>query len=101
MNLTSQSGTPFKAAATGHPAFVDPADAPKVTIPIILLPSKDEDKDTIEKYQQGLKVKNQVEWFSDQSHGFMAARGDLADDRVRSEYERGYKTVLTFFHENM
>ncbi|KAF2083303.1 carboxymethylenebutenolidase [Saccharata proteae CBS 121410] len=101
VNLTSQSGTPFMAAAAAHPAMVDPNDAPNITIPIALLPSKDEDKDAVAKWQQGLKVKGQVEWFNDQIHGFMAARGDLTQEKVRQEYERGYKTVLTFFHENM
>jgi hypothetical protein len=54
--------------------MVDPADAPKVTIPIALLPSQDEDKEAVSKYESGLKVKNTVEWFPDQIHGFMAAR---------------------------
>lgn len=60
--LISASGTPFKAAATAHPAMVDPGDAPNVVIPIALLPSKDEDKDAVTKFQEGLKVKNLVEW---------------------------------------
>ena len=54
--------------------MVDPADAPKITIPIALLPSKDEDKDAVSKYQSELKVKNVVEWFPNQVHGWMAAR---------------------------
>lgn len=74
VNLSSQEGTPFKAAAACHPAMVDPADAPKVTIPIALLPSKDEDREAVKGYEKGLKVKNIVEWFPTQIHGFMAAR---------------------------
>jgi dienelactone hydrolase len=74
VNLASQSGTPFKAAATCHPAMVDPSDAPKVTIPIAVLPSGDEDKDTLTKYESELKVKHILEWFPDQLHGWMAAR---------------------------
>ena len=56
VNLTSQSGTKFKAAAACHPAMVDPADAPGVTIPYCMIPSKDEDKEAVEKWQQGIKV---------------------------------------------
>jgi len=74
VNLSSQEGTPFKAGAACHPAMVDPNDAPGITIPYAMLPSKDEDKDAVSKWQQGVKTQNIVEWFPDQVHGFMAAR---------------------------
>lgn len=74
VNLVSQSGTPFKSAAAGHPAMVDADDAPNVTIPILLLPSKGEDKNDVDAYEKALVVKHEVEWYADQEHGFMAAR---------------------------
>jgi dienelactone hydrolase len=74
VNLASRSDTLFKAAAACHPAMVDPADAPQVTIPIAVLPSQDEDKDAIAKYESGLKVKHIIKTFPDQVHGWMAAR---------------------------
>lgn len=101
VNLTSQSGTPFKSAAACHPAMVDPADAPKVTIPIILLPSKDEDKSAVEKYEQALTVKHEVKFYNDQVHGFMAARGDLNDANVKQKYEDAYQTLLHWFHQTL
>lgn len=126
VNLTSQSDSKFKAAAAAHPAMVDPSDAPGVTIPYLMIPSKDEDKEAVEKWQKGLKVcssnshlvvfvcwlgtylltmvaqvKNQVQWFDDQVHGFMAARGDLSDEHVKKQYEKAYGLLLNFFHENM
>ncbi|GAB7352609.1 hypothetical protein MBLNU459_g2987t1 [Dothideomycetes sp. NU459] len=101
VNLSSQSGTPFKAAAACHPAMVDPSDAPGVSIPYAMLPSKDEDKQAVEKWQQGIKTKNIVTWFDDQVHGFMAARGDLEDEKVKKEYEKAYGILLNFFHEHM
>lgn len=64
VNLTSQSGTKFKAAAAAHPAMVDPEDAPGVTIPYLMLPSKDEDKEAVEKWEKGLKVR--IQSFSSQ-----------------------------------
>jgi dienelactone hydrolase len=85
--LTSQEGSVFKAAAACHPAMVDPADAPKVTIPIALLPSKDEDKDAVTKYEKDLKVKHVVEWFPDQIHGWMAARYVFSPRRSVPECE--------------
>lgn len=74
VNLISQEGTPFKAAAIIHPAMVDPADAPKITIPIAVLPSGDEDKEALTAYGKALKVENVLEWFPTQVHGWMAAR---------------------------
>lgn len=66
-----------------------------------MLPSKDENKDDVAKWQKGLKVKNDVLWFDDQVHGFMAARGDLKNDNVKKDYEKAYTRLLTWFHENM
>lgn len=99
VNLVSQSGTPFKAAATCHPAMVDPKDASSVTIPMLMIPSMDEDQSEVDQYEANLKVPKQVEWYKDQIHGFMAARGDLEDDKVKAAYEKAYQTLLTFFHK--
>lgn len=119
VNLTSQEGTLFKAAATCHPAMTDPNDASKVTIPIAVLPSKDEDEKAVSEYERNLKVPHIVEWFKDQIHGWMAARyefdielslpsrmltiysSNLEDENVKKEYERGYKTLLDFFHQHV
>jgi dienelactone hydrolase len=73
-NLVSMEDSLFKAAAICHPAMVDPADGPKITIPIAALPSGDEDKDAVGEYEKNLKVKHKVEWFPDMIHGWMAAR---------------------------
>jgi dienelactone hydrolase len=52
VNLSSQKGTPFKAAVAAHPAMVDANDAPGVSIPYAMLPSKDESKEDVEKWQK-------------------------------------------------
>lgn len=67
-------GTLFKAAVAAHPAMVAADDAPGITIPYAMLPSMDESKEDVEKWEKGLKVPHEVEWFADQIHGFMAAR---------------------------
>jgi len=41
--LNSQKGTPFKVTAQVHPSLLDLNDAPKIAIPMIILPSMDED----------------------------------------------------------
>jgi dienelactone hydrolase len=66
-----------------------------------MLPSGEESKEDVQKWQDGIKVQHKVEWFPDQVHGFMAARGDLEQEKVKKEYERGYKMVLDFFHKHM
>lgn len=43
--MASQEGTIFKAGAQTHPSLVDPEDAKLVTIPQIVLRSKDENKE--------------------------------------------------------
>ena len=100
-NLSSQSGTPFKAAAAAHPAMVDANDAPGITIPFALLPSKDESKEDVEKWEKEVKVKHIVEWFPNQIHGWLAARADLKDSAVEADYKKGYEIILNWFHEHL
>jgi dienelactone hydrolase len=101
VSLASGSGTPFKVGAQTSPAMVDPADAEKISIPMCVLASKDENASDIKKYEQNLKGPKLVEIYDSQVHGWMSARGALKDKECLKEYERGYKTVLTFFHDNL
>lgn len=101
VSLSSGSGTLFKAAVETSPAMVDPADAEKVTIPLMMLASKDEPADDVKKFEANLKVAKHVETYGTQLHGFMSARGDLEDSEVKKEYERGYQAALSFFHDHM
>ncbi|KAI1185246.1 alpha/beta-hydrolase [Nemania serpens] len=92
---------PFKAGLSIHPAMVDPNDAPAIKIPLALLASKDEDVDAVAKFEAALTTPKHVETFSDQIHGWMAARADLSDERVASEYKRGYSVALKFLSEHL
>ena len=74
VNLSITADTPFKAAAICHPVGLDAEDASNVSIPIAILPSKDEDEALVGKYMSALKVKHITERFPDQVHGWMAAR---------------------------
>jgi dienelactone hydrolase len=91
---------PFSIAASVHPAMVSAADAEGIKVPFILLASKEEPDEEVKKFEDTLKVTKHVETFKDQVHGWMAARSNLSDGRVKEEYARGYKTVLTFFSKN-
>ena len=102
ISLASQEGTPFSAAAEVHPAMVDPEDAKKIAIPMCMLASGDEDKEAVKKFGEECKAPGKkIETFEDQLHGWMAARADLKDERVKSEYERGYQTLLDFYHQHL
>lgn len=97
----SGSSNPFSACAQIHPAMVDPADANGVKVPMALLASGEEPADKVKEFESNLAgVPSHVETFGDQVHGWMAARADLSDARVKEEYVRGYKTLLEFFGKN-
>ena len=101
--LTTKASTnPFTVAGCAHPAMVDPADAEGIKVPFVMLASGDEPADDVKKFETALgQTKKHVEIFGDQIHGWMAARADLSDDKVKKEYERGYKTVCQFFCDNI
>lgn len=101
VSLTSQSGTPFSASAEVHPAMVDPNDAKGFKVPVCMLASGDENPEDVENFKKSLSVENHVETFGDQVHGWMAARADLKNERVKSEYERGYGVLLEFYHKHL
>jgi len=98
---SSTDSTPFTAAAECHPAMVDPADATGIKIPLCLLASQDEPVEDVKKFEANLKGEKHVETFGDQIHGWMAARADLDNAKVKQEYERGYKTLLEFFAKHL
>ena len=98
---TKESSNPFTVAGSVHPGGVDEADAKAITVPFIMLASKDEPVDDVKKFEAALTGPKHVEIFDDQIHGWMGARADLAVERNKQEYERGYKAILTFFGKHM
>lgn len=98
-HVTSASSNPFAVAAAAHPALIDPIAAERISVPYVLLASGEDPADTVKEFESRLKVPHHVETFGDQVHGWMAARGDLSNPRVKEEYARGYKTLLDFFRK--
>ncbi|KAI0124730.1 dienelactone hydrolase [Xylariales sp. AK1849] len=98
---TSSPDNIFKAGVECHPAMVDPSEAEKIKVPLCMLASKDEPAEDVKKFEQTLSGPKHVEIFDDQIHGWMAARSDLEDSRVKSEYTRGYETVLKFLSQHL
>ncbi|KAI1353034.1 Alpha/Beta hydrolase protein [Xylaria sp. FL0043] len=91
----------FQVAVQTSPARVDAGEAARVKIPTMLLASNGESIESVKEYEENLKVPCYVERFDDQVHGFMSARADLKDDKVKAGYERGYQLALKFFHEHL
>jgi dienelactone hydrolase len=74
------------AAAIVHPAFIEVSDADKVVAPLFLIDTKDEDKDTMDKFTEALKKKPfgekvQRKRFDDTFHGFCAGRANYGDEK--------------------
>lgn len=99
--IGGKEGSRIKAGAQTSPALVDVADAEKVRIPMLVMPSMDEDEAEFKKYAAALKGVNKLEYFGKMPHGWMSARGDLKDEECKGEYERGYQIALEFFNEHL
>lgn len=86
--------------------MVDAKDGSLVTVPMLMIASKDEPADEVKKYEEALK-ENEVVGDDyevqtvEQVHGFMTARGDLSSEETRKEYEAGYKKALEWFARYM
>ena len=81
--------------------MVDPNDAKEIKVPFCMLPSGDEDAEAVSRFGENLTTEHHIETFKDQIHGWMAARGDLEDEKVRKEYERGYGILLDYYHKHL
>lgn len=71
---------------------MEKADAEKITIPHIVLVSKDEPADTVATYAEAIrsnKLDSHVETYSKMWHGWMGARARLDQDEGRAGYVRG------------
>ncbi|KAF2816648.1 dienelactone hydrolase family protein [Mytilinidion resinicola] len=96
-SLLANPAAGFKAAAMLHPSLMVVEDAGKVEVPLVVLPSGDENVELVNAFKAGLTVENYVETFTDQVHGWMASRADFEDPRAKAEYLRGYGILRDFF----
>lgn len=73
-------------------SLLDPADASALTIPHVVLASKDESADAVAAYADIITNNGKgglVETYPTMWHGWMGARADLAAEESRTEYLRG------------
>ncbi|KAB8261259.1 hypothetical protein BDV32DRAFT_148817 [Aspergillus pseudonomiae] len=100
--LASGPGTPFVATGQVHPGRTDKTDAEKLTIPHIVLASKDEPAGEIQGYADVISsngIGGHVETYSTMWHGWMGARANLDNEESNAEYRRGYTQVADFFEK--
>ncbi|KAK7966434.1 uncharacterized protein PG986_000711 [Apiospora aurea] len=98
-------GRRFNVSGTAHPGALDKADAEALTVPHIVLASKDEPADVVAQYKEILEGQSGktgvVEIYSAMNHGWMGIRAKLHVEDDRKEYERGYKQVADFFNKHL
>jgi len=80
---------------------MDPEDAAQITIPTCILSSEEEGPDMVDPWVAKLTVEHYAEQFADQKHGWMSARANLEDAKVKQEYERGYRIFLEWFAKHL
>lgn len=81
-------------------SLADKSDAQTLTIPHILLASKDESPDAIAGYKQIIESNGKggyVETYHTMWHGWMGARADLRNEQSRGEFIRGYVLLLNTY----
>ncbi|KAL7269227.1 hypothetical protein RUND412_008122 [Rhizina undulata] len=107
--LLSGKDTKFVASVQIHSAMVDPEEARKISIPHLMLASKDEPAEDVAAYKsilgssenKEIREKSVVETYPNMFHGWMAARSNLEDEENRREYEKGYKQLVSWFAETL
>ncbi|KAJ5690924.1 alpha/beta-hydrolase [Penicillium malachiteum] len=101
--LASGPDTEFAASGQVHPGAMDLADAKALSIPHIVLASKDEPADVVGGYAETISSGKggYVETYSSMWHGWMGARANLEQEESRAEYVRGYNKLGDFFAENL
>lgn len=99
--LTSGADTKWSVGVMTSPARVDPEDAKKIAIPFATLASKGENTPETKEFHRVLAGPNTLHVFEDQVHGWMSARADLKDPKVKQEYERGYELTLDFYAQHL
>lgn len=103
-SMCGNEGTPFVGVAQVHPAFVGPDDSKSLTVPVAFFPSKDEAKDDVDGYWKNLQEshpelveKSMFKHYTENHHGFAAARADLKDESNFASFKDVYGRLATFF----
>ena len=104
--MASQATKYVGAAAMVHPAFTEVSDAEKIVAPLALLDTKDEDKDTMDKFIAEVKKKpfgDKVfrKRFDNTFHGFCAGRANYGDEENAKYAKEAYTDLANFFKNTL
>lgn len=66
--LNCMADSKFDVAVMLHPSALDAADAPKITVPVCMLASKDEDASVVKAFEEALKVPKFTDTYKDAPH---------------------------------
>jgi len=84
--------------------MISASDANQTSIPMMMLASGEENREEVEAYSKGLmkrgvgkEMESHVEIFGEMIHGWMSARGNLEEEKVKEQWIKGYKLVGTWF----
>lgn len=104
--LSGGEGTPFASVAQVHPAMVDPKDAAGLTVPIANFPSKDEPKEDVDAFEKEVQAKpfasqSVFKHYSQNHHGWAAARADLKDKTNLDSFQDVYQRLADFFNKTL
>lgn len=107
------SSTPkniLDAFVAPHPSFFDENDGKDVKIPVLVLPSKDEDEKVMAAVAANLQqsnAKSGQKRYDALNHGFLGARGgvptaaDYGDAETKAQAQDALDTAIAFLNENL
>jgi hypothetical protein len=64
---------------------------------MMVLPSGDEDVETVKEFEKRLPEGKYVETFKDRVHGFMASKADFENEKAHADYLKGYELLSGHF----
>lgn len=90
-----------EAGSSRPPSAIDPDDADRVAVPVLLLPSAGEPRPEIEALYARLEAArpgtNKLKWYDESVHGWAAARADLSDAKQADKFKEAYEDFAEFF----
>lgn len=94
------------AAVLIHPSILKTADAEAAKVPVMLLPTKDENDQEMLGYYNIIKnnlgeEKAAHHRFSDMHHGFCGARGDWTKEEQRQKVDEAIQLTYAFFERHL
>lgn len=91
---------PFVATGQAHPTALTVEDTEKLTVPHLILPTKDEDPRDIQAFRDVKKPEgSDVREYPKMIHGFMGGRAILDEPENMEAFNDGYKFVADWFNQ--